>query len=135
MNFQLPPDIATGSSLRGNEYGWKISAFPEALARAKSQGFGCLGGQFQFRMPDGTYEMYWLSADSTERRTEEAWIDYARRSCSEVLDKFDNLVSKTDFAKEAVNWRLDVSAIQTLVFVADFVTESEFIELLPMRNR
>jgi hypothetical protein len=129
MDFLLPADIARGASLRGNEYGWQVSAFPEALANAKSQGFACLGGQFQFRVSDGIYEMYWLSADSTDRRAGEAWPDYSRRSCSEVLIKFEALASKTDFAKEATNWRLDASAAQTLVFVAHFVTESEFAQL------
>lgn len=78
--------------------------------------------------------MYWLSADSTDRRAEEAWVDYSRRSCSEVLNKFEDLVSKTDFAKEATSWRFDVRAVQTLVFVAYFVTESESAELSALRH-
>ncbi len=73
--------------------------------------------------------MYWLSADSTDRHADEAWPDYSKRSCSEVLAKFETLVSKTDFAKEAANWRLDVSAVHALVFVAYFVTESEFAKI------
>ena len=66
----LPPDISQGASLRGNEYGWSISSFPNALANAEAHGYACLGGQFQFRLDDGgTCEMYWLDADSKERGT------------------------------------------------------------------
>ena len=135
VNFLLPPDIARGASLRGNEYGWQISAFPEALTNARSQGFACLGGQFQFRMPAGIYEMYWLSADSTDRRAGETWADYSQRSCSEVLDKFNDLISKTDFAKEAANWRPHASSIEGLVFVAYFETEASLAELSAARKR
>jgi len=133
-NFLLPPEVANGASFRGNEYGWQLSAFPEALTQARSRGFACLGGQFQFRLPDSTCEMYWLSADPTDRRLGEGWSDYSERSCSEVLSKFDALVSKTDFAKEAAGWRLEVNAVKDLVFVAYFVTESEFAELSAARN-
>jgi hypothetical protein len=79
--------------------------------------------------------MYWLSADSTDRRPAEPWADYSQRSCSEVLSKFERLVSEADFVKEVVNWRFDATAVQTLVFVADFVTKSEFAELSTMRNK
>ncbi len=135
MNFLLPSEIAKGASLRGNEYGWPISAFPEALAKARSLGFACLGGQFQFRSPDSTREMYWLSANSTDRRDHESWLDLSNRSCSEVISKFEDLVSKTDFVKEAANWKLDASATETLVFVAYFESESTFAEISATRLR
>jgi hypothetical protein len=78
----LPPDISQGSALRGNEYGWTLSSFPDALARAEAHGYGCLGGQFQFRLDNGrTCEMYWLDADSKERGYGESWVDYCHRSC------------------------------------------------------
>lgn len=125
----LPPDVVRGASLRGNEYGWKIADFPTAAANAKLHHYGCLGGQFQFRTPDGTYEMYWLSADPSERRDGETWHDYCERSCSEVLSKFEKLMATTDFVTEAANWQLHPSAVQSLVFVADFVTESELAKL------
>jgi hypothetical protein len=55
-----------------NEYGWEIDAFPNALAHAERLGYACLGGQFQFVLQDATCEMYWLSADSSERANDEA---------------------------------------------------------------
>lgn len=131
----LPDDVTQGASLRGNEYGWNPSEFPRALARAEAQGLACLGGQFQFRFPDGsTYEMYWLSADSAQRCPDETWPDYVRRSCSEVVGKFGQLLANSDFKGEAAKWpwlRDDVEARlpDVLVFVAYFITESEYANL------
>src|SRR6476646_6510080 len=108
MNFVLPSEIAQGATSRGNEYGWSIDSFPDALAQAEDLGYACLGGQFQFRLNDSTCEMYWLSADSKDRLPHESWADYSRRSCSEVLTRFQHLISSTDFKKEALDWRLQI---------------------------
>src|ERR1700757_79233 len=91
----LPPDITEGATLRGNEYGWSVSSFPSALAKAQAGGYACLGGQFQFRLDDGsTCEMYWLKADSTERTRGEAWADYSSLTCGIPLKS--RLVRKPD---------------------------------------
>lgn len=95
-----------------------------------------MGGQFQFRLPNGrTCEMYWLSADSADRRDGETWIEYSRRSCTEVLENFRKRVSETDFAKEALAWRLPIDDQGDLVFVAYFITETELAELTTHRTR
>lgn len=126
---ELPSDVLEGAVLRGNEYGWATASFPVALARAETHGFACLGGQFQFRLNDGsTCEMYWLNADSKERMPEESWADYSRRSCSEVKESFERLISGTDFQKEASGWGLE-DAANNLVFVAYFVTAADLAEL------
>lgn len=54
---------------------------------------------------------------------------------SEVLDKFNDLVSKTDFAKEAAGWGLLASAVEGLVFVAYFETEASLAELSALRKK
>jgi hypothetical protein len=130
--FTLPPEISEGATARGNEYGWTLDAFPQALLKAQVLGFACLGGQFQFRLDDGTYEMYWLNADSTERREAESWAEYATRSCDEVFGRFKAAVASTDFPKEASSWPTLATAMaqgldipKHLVFVAYFVTEAE----------
>jgi hypothetical protein len=46
MNDILPPDMLQGATLRGNEYGWSVSSFPDALAKAEAYGYACLGGLF-----------------------------------------------------------------------------------------
>jgi hypothetical protein len=129
--MSLPSDISQGAALQGNEYGWSLSSFPDALTRAEAHGYACLGGQFQFRLDDGsTCEMYWLAADSKERAHRESWMEYSLRSCSEVLNKFQRLASGTDFQKEASNWpSVQIDRTKCLVFVAYFVTEAELTEL------
>jgi hypothetical protein len=103
----LPSDVLEGATLRGNEYGWSVASFPVALERAETHGYACLGGQFQCRLEDGTTcEMYWLSADSKKRLPGESWIDYSRRSCSEIKGNFERLISQTDFRKEVLGWNL-----------------------------
>jgi hypothetical protein len=128
--FRLPPAIAQGSRVQGNEYGWSVSAFPEALMKAETLGYACLGGQFQFRLEDSTCEMYWLNADSGTRLLAEPWSVYCQRSCSEVLKAFRTLLENTDFRKEASKWPMVEAAIakgrdplQVLVFVAYFEDE------------
>lgn len=125
----LPSDVLEGAMLRGNEYGWSTISFPAALKRAEVHGFACLGGQFQFRLADGsTCEMYWLRADSKERLPGESWAVYSRRSCSEVNQKFHRLMAETNFSKEASGWNLPSTVIEDLVFVAYFVTESDLAD-------
>jgi hypothetical protein len=131
--FTLPPEITQGARVRGNEYGWTLDAFPQALLKAQVLGYACLGGQFQFRLDDGTYEMYWLNADSTDRREDESWAEYGRRSCGEVLGRFKAAVASADFPKEASSspslatpMAQGLNIADYLVFVAYFVTESEW---------
>jgi hypothetical protein len=127
----LPPDIREGATLRGHECGWSVSSFPNALAKAEARGYACLGGQFQFRLNDGTTcEMYWLNADSADRMDGESWSDYSRRSCTEVLQKFQHLISHTDLGKESSSWPdVQIDPIQSLVFVAYFLTETDWASL------
>ncbi len=126
----LPFDVVQDAILQGNEYAWSPESFPVALTRAEAHGLACLGGQFQFRLNDGsTCEMYWLSSDSKERASGESWSDYCRRSCSEVRENFARVMSKTDFSKEALGWNLPPSVTRNLVFVAYFITEMELAEL------
>ena len=130
--FTLPPEITQGATARGNEYGWTLDAFPQALEKAQVLGYACLGGQFQFRLDDGTYEMYWLNADSDDRHEGEPWAEYIRRSCGEVLYRFKAVVASADFPKEDSSWpslatamAQGLSIANHLVFVAYFVTEAE----------
>ena len=123
-----------GASTRGDEYAWTVSDLPNALVNAEAHGYACLGGQFQFRVPSGTCEMYWLSADSSDRQKDESWEQYSYRSCREVLEKFRKRVAETNFAKEAETWQLPVNAVNDLVFVAYFVTEAGLAEIAAHKN-
>jgi hypothetical protein len=132
----LPPDMTIGATQSGNEYGWQLDSFPDALAKAEALGYACLGGQFQFRLSTGTCEMHWLSVDSKERKPAEPWPAFCRRSCSEILSGFTKLHAETDFRKMASEWPSIQDAMaqgfdphQVLVFVAYFVTEIEYAKL------
>jgi hypothetical protein len=131
---ELPSAITQGAMSRGKEYGWTVDSFPDALAQAEALGYACLGGQFQFRLSDSTCEMYWLSADSKDRLPGESWADYSRRSCAEVLQGFQHLISSTDFKKEALGWQLQIDPSKYLVFVGYFVTEVDLADLSKRRS-
>jgi hypothetical protein len=101
----------------------------------------CLGGQFQFRMDDTICEMYWLSADSTERMPGEEWSAYGERSCAEVMQRFQERVREVDFKKEALAWpavregiEQGLDPLSRLVFVGYFVTEAEWLRDQSARN-
>jgi len=92
--FTLPPELVAGASINGNEYGWPPGLFPDAARRAEPLGYACLGGQFQFRAPAGTCEMYWLSADAADRQPGEDWRAYCERSRTEVWKNSSRLWSE-----------------------------------------
>ena len=81
----LPQQMSTIADLRGAEHGWRVDQVPAVLDLASQNSLASLGGQFQFRLPDGsTCEMYWLSADSTERQPNESRDTYVMHSVGEV---------------------------------------------------
>ncbi len=132
----LPAEIACNAIFDGAEYGWQILSFPAALAAAERLGFSCLGGQLQFRFGASIFEMYWLDADASERLASELWEDYVHRSCSEVSQKFTELLRKIDLQKIVRDWPAlkalvghDLDPSNGLVFVAYFVTEEEYVAL------
>ncbi len=77
--------------------------------------------------------MYWLNADSDERRVGETWLRFVHRSCYEVATGFMLLVQQTDFHKQAWQWPLLRSslkkALDGLVFEAYFVSEEKYSSL------
>ena len=136
MTEALPPEIVGDASFDGQEYGWKISSFPTALAAAERLGFACLGGQLQFRFEASIFEMYWLNANASDRLPNELWPDYVHRSCSEVSQSFAKLLGNVDLQKAVREWPAlnamvgnGIDASHALVFVAYFVTEEELIAL------
>ena len=135
MRAGLPPEVLLGATLRDNEYSWKLSVFPAALASAERYELACLGGQLQFQVDSSVAEAYWCNADSSERMPEEPWRAYVQRSCKEVKEAFAQLIRDLDVQKLVAEWpRLstllngrDPEAV--LFFVAYFVTEQEYLAL------
>jgi hypothetical protein len=127
---ELPDELTEGASLRGKEFAWGVDEFPKVLAVASRQGFGCRGGQFQFRPPGATCEMYWLNACPDQRAAGEAWADYAVRSCAQVLERFNATLAGSDFIEEAKRWPdapeltgPSAEPLRHLCFVAYFFAE------------
>ena len=127
---KLPSSVLSKASLSGNEYAWPLSEVEEAISAAEKVSLANLGGQPQFRFPGGTCELYWLQADSTDRREGESWPDYVRRSTNEVRAAFRKLVAETDFEAEAQHFsflteRLDrgENIMPHLCFVLYFAEE------------
>jgi hypothetical protein len=127
------PEILLKNAVPANkEFGWKIESFPEAVSTAISCNLACIGGQFQWRVPGGTCEAYWLNSDSTKKLESESWSQYVLRSNEEVLLGFNNLVSSVDFELESNHFSFLKTEKQKgtnienhLLFVAYFVAEGK----------
>ena len=99
---RLPETILNKAIKSGNEFGWRQPDFIETILTARRLKLGIVGGQVQYVFPDGTCELYWLTYDPTERQPGEAWTAYCNRTADEAIDKFKDLVTKTDFEEEAL---------------------------------
>ena len=131
----LPPELARGALQNRKEFAWPVDVFPGVVAAAPGLGYACLGGQFQFLLSGGKiFELYWLSADSQERKAGEPWSEFAARSCMEVAQGFMVLLQSAAFQDEAEKFkRLEAGTVDAsrskLVFCAYFVSETEWREL------
>lgn len=128
----LPPSLLADSIPSGNELGWRKEKFLAVLNGAATEGFACLGGQFQWVLPDGTCEAYWLNADSSPRETAEPWRAYVKRTEVEVSNTFESLLRTTDFNAEAERFEFlkekkatGIAVDQYLLFVAYFVAADD----------
>jgi hypothetical protein len=136
MDISLPPELVKGAILRGKEFVWELSAFPNAAKNAPALGYACLGGQFWFILPDNTvYEIYWLEVNSNDKASDESWLEFASRSCFEVQSRFKALMIESDFIEEVKKFESFALVDETakskmsLLFNAYFVTEQEFSSL------
>lgn len=99
---QLPAEILAKASVASNEYAWRIEDVESTIEAARLVNLATLGGQVQFRLPEGTCELYWLAADSSPRLNNESWSVFVFRSAKEVIEKFRLLQEKTDFVSEGI---------------------------------
>ncbi len=75
-----------------------------AINDARQRGLETIGGQAQFRLPDGTCELYWIDLDPADRKLGESWMDWVNRSADEAISKFRERMAKTDWKSEIQNW-------------------------------
>ena len=98
----LPNEILLKSTISGKEHGWKREDFNEAVAYAVKAGLAVVGGQVQFRLPDGTCELYWRKYDTNERVAGEGWTSYSNRTKQECLKQFNALPANQELIKEGI---------------------------------
>jgi hypothetical protein len=90
---RLPEEILALADWRFDEAAWRRKDLPLVAAAAIALDLACLGGQVQFRVPDGIAELYWQDFDPTDRKPDEDWSAYVARSWSEALFLLDSLPS------------------------------------------
>ncbi len=98
----LPTEILQKAIVSGQEYGWKRTYFKEVVDKAVEVGLAIIGGQVQFKLPDGTCELYWHKYDTSERKSGENWKDYCQRSKEECLSQFEKLPTESELIKDGI---------------------------------
>ncbi len=88
--------------MSGKEYGWKRTHFKEVIDKAVEVRLGIIGGQVQFKLPDGTCEFYWHKYDTTERKPGESWKEYCLRTKEECLRQFEKLPADKELVEEGI---------------------------------
>ena len=58
----------------------KDLTFFEVVEKAIEVGLGIIGGQVQFKFPEGTCELYWHKYDTIQRKPVENWKKYCQRT-------------------------------------------------------
>jgi hypothetical protein len=97
----LPRDILDRGSLAGNEYAWRIRDIPDVIAAARAANLISIGGQLQFRLPDGTCECYWVEVDTYKSVGKTLpWAERVNRTAEVGLADFGALEKRYDFIAE-----------------------------------
>jgi hypothetical protein len=61
----LPSELIRRVSQRGREYAWSLDDIPDVIEAARAAQLINVGGQLQFRLPNGgTCECYWIKVDT-----------------------------------------------------------------------
>jgi len=124
----LPTDILKKAILSGKEYGWKRTDFKEVLDKSVEIGLGIVGGHVQFKLPDGTCELYWHNYNTTDRKSGEDWTEYCKRTRVECLAEFKKLPTDKELIKEGIETfdflkgksETDIGLANYLIFVLYF---------------
>ena len=132
----LPPKILCKAVRSGNEYGWKREDFQDVLNIVSNANIGIIGGQVQFKLPNGTCELYWHQYDSNDQIPNEPWELYCQRTKKEVAKAFSKIPSNLELVKEATEYfeflaeeaNNGVDIEQYLIFIIYFNTLETEIE-------
>jgi hypothetical protein len=99
---RLPLDVLQRASLRGNEYAWPIEDISKVIEAARQANLASIGGQLQFRLPDGgTCECCWIEVDTYKSVPASLpWQERINQTAAVALADFSRLLSKFDFVAE-----------------------------------
>lgn len=102
MINKLPREILDRSTLRGNEYAWAIDDVPQVIKACEAADLVNVGGQLQFRLPDGeTCECYWVEIDALKQvEPGLTWSRQVEQSAQIALRDFAELTRSSDFLAE-----------------------------------
>ena len=98
----LPVSLLEKASLRGNEYAWPVSEIPAVIEAARQRGLVNIGGQLQFRFPEGTCECYWIEVDTYKElgHEEMTWPERVELSAAKGLSAFERISARQDLVDE-----------------------------------
>jgi len=106
---RLPPDVLSKASLRGNEYAWPVDEIPSVIEAAHYAGLVNIGGQLQFRAPEGTCECYWVEVDTFKSVPKTLpHEERVERTAVVALTEFNRLRKELNFIAEGRSAFADV---------------------------
>lgn len=99
---ELPASLVKRASVRGKEYAWRLEDIPAVIEAARTAGLVSLGGQLQFRLPDGgTCECYWIEVDTLREDNKAAtWKARVQLTAEVAQRQFSKLPSKDALVAE-----------------------------------
>lgn len=98
----LPARLQERASLSGEEYAWHPTDIPLVIKSGAELNLLNIGGQLQFRLPEGgTAECYWVEVDTfRDVPTNLSWDERVRLAETSAQKQFSDLQAKFDFVTE-----------------------------------
>ena len=98
----LPEHLRNRGNLFGNEWAWPIDDIPAVIEAARLEGLVSLGGQLQFRFPNGgTCELHWIEVDTFQSVPPDLpWQERVEQTAAVALSQFHTLQERYDFVAE-----------------------------------
>lgn len=98
---RLPLELLDKAS-KGTEYAWRLSDIPAVIEAARKSGLVSIGGQLQFRLPDGGIcECWWIEIDTFPGAPETLpWPERVERAAAFAMAKFQDMPNETHLIAE-----------------------------------
>jgi hypothetical protein len=102
---KLPDELLSRASLHGGEYAWPLAEIPAVIEAARAANLLNIGGQLQFRLPDGgVCECYWVDVDTYLRVSkDQPWDERVEAAAADALSAFHQLQNEYNFLSEGQN--------------------------------